>query len=79
MTLTGSPRTTKVLLKADAPEYLRLEEGDKKALKHLVKAGVILENIHYRLDNHHNLGFLKFLNEEIKKGNILIELIWLKE
>ena len=33
--------TTKVLLKSDAPEYLALEEGDKKALNHLVKAGAI--------------------------------------
>ena len=61
--------TTKVLLKADAPEFLSLEEGDKKALKHLVKAGNILENIHYQIDDHHNLGFKKFLDEEIKKNN----------
>ena len=61
--------TTKVLLKADAPEYLQLEDGDKKALKHLVKAGKILENIHYQIDDHHNLGFKKFLEEEIKKNN----------
>ena len=27
--------TTKVLLKADAPEYLSLQEGDKEALKYL--------------------------------------------
>ena len=60
---------TKVLLKADAPEYLELEDGDKKALKHLVKAGKILENIHYQIDDHHNLGFKKFLEEEIKKNN----------
>ena len=61
--------TTKVLLKSDAPEYLALEEGDKKALNHLVKAGAILENIHYQIDDHHNLGFKKFLEEEIIKGN----------
>ena len=61
--------TTKVLLKADAPEYLQLEEGDKKALKHLVKAGKILENVHYQIDDHHNLGFKKCLEEEIKKNN----------
>ena len=61
--------TTKVLLKADAPEYLQLEDGDKKALKHLVKAGKILENIHYQIDDHHNLGFIKFLEDEVKKGN----------
>ena len=61
--------TTKVLLKSDAPEYFALEEGDKKALNHLVKAGAILENIHYQIDDHHNLGFKKFLEEEIIKGN----------
>ena len=61
--------TTKVLLKADAPEFLALEEGDKKALKHLVKAGNILENIHFQIDDHHNLGFKQFLDEEIKKNN----------
>ena len=61
--------TTKVLLKADSPEYLELKDGDKKALKHLVKAGKILENIHYQIDDHNNLGFKKFLEEEIKKNN----------
>ena len=61
--------TTKVLLKADAPEYLQLEDGDKKALKHLVKAGKILENIHFQIDDHHNLGFKQFLENEIKKGS----------
>ena len=58
---------TKVLLKPDAPEYLALADGDKQALKHLVKAGDILEN--YQIDDHHNLPFKKFLEEEIKKGN----------
>ncbi len=60
---------SKILLKPDAPEYLSLEEGDKEALKYLVKAGAILENIHYQIDDHHNLPFKKFLEEEIKKGN----------
>ena len=61
--------TTKVLLKPDSPEYLSLEEGDKQALKYLVKAGAILENINLRIDDHHNLPFKKFLEEEIKKNN----------
>ena len=60
---------TKVLLKPDSPEYLSLEEGDKQALKYLVKAGAILEDIHLQIDDHHNLPFKKFLEEEIKKGN----------
>ena len=36
---------TKVLLKPDSPEYLSLQDGDKEALKYLVKAGAILEEI----------------------------------
>ena len=60
---------TKILLKSDSPEYLSLEEGDKKALKHLVKAGAILEKVHYIIDDHHNLPFKNFLEKEIKKGN----------
>ena len=60
---------TKVLLKPDSPEYLSLAEGDKEALKYLVKAGDILENIHLQIDDHHNLPFKKFLESEIEKGN----------
>ncbi len=60
---------SKILLKPDAPEYLSLEEGDKEALKYLVKAGAILEKINYQIDNHHNLPFKLFLEEEIKKNN----------
>ena len=59
---------TKTLLKANAPEYESLKEGDKIALKHLVKAGTILENIELRIDDPHNLPFKKFLEEEIKNG-----------
>ena len=60
---------TKALLKPDSPEYLSLAEGDKEALKYLVKAGDILENIHLQIDDHHNLPFKKFLESEVKKGN----------
>ena len=65
---------TKTMLKEDSPEYLNLEEGDKKALVHLVKAAYILEKINKQLDNVHNLPFEEFLNEEIKKGNKRAEL-----
>ena len=61
--------TTKVLLKPDSPEYLSLADGDKQALKHLVKAGALLEIVHYKIDDHHNVPFKNFLDEEIKKGN----------
>ena len=65
---------TKKMLKADAPEYLELAEGDKETLKHLVKAAYILEKINMQIDCHHNLEFKAFLEEEIKKGNKQAEL-----
>lgn len=66
--------TTKKMLKADAPEYLELAEGDKEALKHLVKAAYILEKINMQLDNPHNLEFKAYLEKEISKGNKQAEL-----
>ncbi|MCQ2819851.1 MAG: hypothetical protein MJ252_21510 [archaeon] len=65
---------TKKYLTCDAPEYLELAEGDKKALVFLVKSGAILEKIHYRIDCIHNIPFKAFLEEEIKKGNKQAEL-----
>ena len=65
---------TKKMLKADAPKYLELAEGDKEALKYLVKSAYILEKINMQLDCHHNLEFKKFLEEEIKNGNKQAEL-----
>lgn len=64
----------KKFLKADAPEYLALADGDKEALKYLVKAGAILEKINKRIDCKHNLPFEEFLNDEIEKGNKKAEL-----
>ena len=66
--------TTKKMLKADAPEYLELEQGDKDALKHLVKAAYILEKINMQIDCHHNLEFKEYLKKEIAKGNRQAEL-----
>ncbi|MBD5402271.1 hypothetical protein HDR58_05670 [bacterium] len=65
---------TKKFLKADAPEYLALAEGDKKALVHLCKAAVILEKINMQIDCKHNLEVKEFLEEEIKNGNKQAEL-----
>ena len=65
---------TKKMLKSDAPEYLELKDGDKEALKHLVKSAYILEKINMQLDCHHNLEFKAFLEDEIKKGNKQAEL-----
>ena len=65
---------TKKMLKCDAPEYLSLEEGDKQALKHLVKGAYILEKINMQIDCHHNLEFKEYLEKEISKGNRQAEL-----
>ena len=65
---------TKKMLEPDAIEYTSLAEGDKEALKYLVKAGDILEKINMQLDNKENLGFKKFLEDEIAKGNRQAEL-----
>ena len=66
--------TTKKMLEPTSVEYTSLEDGDKKALVHLVKAAYILEKINKQLDNHHNLPFEKFLNDEIANGNKQAEL-----
>lgn len=60
---------TKKFLKADAPEYLALAQGDKQALKHLCKAAAILEKINMQIDCKHNLEVKEYLEEEISKGN----------
>ena len=61
--------TTKKMLAVDAPEYTELAEGDKEALKHLVKAAVVLDKINMQLDNPNNLPFKEYLETEIAKGN----------
>ena len=58
-----------VLLDPNSTQYTSLEQGDKDALKYLVKAGAILEDIQLRIDEHNNIPFRNFLEEEIKKGN----------
>lgn len=60
---------TKKMLTPEAKEYLELADGDKEALKHLVKAAYILEKINMQIDCHENLEFKAFLEREIKKGN----------
>ncbi len=61
--------TTKKMLAVDAPEYLALAEGDKEALKHLVRAAVVLDKVNMQLDNPNNLPFKEYLEREIAKGN----------
>ena len=61
--------TTKKMLVPDSPEYLALSHGDKEALKHLVRAAAVLDKVEMIIDDHHNLGFKAYLEEEIAKGN----------
>ncbi len=66
--------TTKKFLTPNSPEYVALKDGDKQALKHLVKAAAVIEKINMQLDCKYNLPFKQFLEEEIKKGNKQAEL-----
>ena len=65
---------TKKFLTPESPEYVGLKDGDKQALKHLVKAASVIEKINMQLDCKYNLAFKTFLEEEIKKGNKQAEL-----
>jgi hypothetical protein len=64
----------KTFLKNDAPEYLALADGDKNALRYLVRAANILQDINLRLDHPDNIAFREFLDTEIKNGNRRAEL-----
>lgn len=66
--------TTKKMLDVDAPEYLNLSDGDKKALKNLVKAAFFIEKVYLQLDNRKNIPFKDYLNSEILKGDEQAEL-----
>lgn len=59
----------KEMLKEDSKEYAALADGDKKALKHLVKAANAINAVFMKQDNPDNLAFKKFLEEESAKGN----------
>ena len=61
--------TTKKMLEINCPEFENLAQGDKQALKHLVKAAYILDEIYLKQDNNKNIEFRKFLNEEALKNN----------
>lgn len=59
----------KEMLKEDSKEFANLAEGDKQALKHLVKAANIINQVFMKQDNPENLAFKKFLESEAEKGN----------
>lgn len=57
------------LLSYYSPEFQKLEDGDRLALKHLVKAANIIGEINMKLDDENNIPFKKYLEKEIAKGN----------
>lgn len=61
--------TTKKMLDVGCKEYETLAEGDKQALRCIVKAAYILDEIYLKQDNEKNVPFREFLKEEIEKGN----------
>lgn len=62
--------STYKLLDVCSPEYAKLQKGDKIALKHLVKAARILDNVYLKQDNPHNIEFRERLIKNAKKGSI---------
>ena len=64
----------KTMLDTNAEEYNNLADGDKTALKHLVKAANYANIIYMKQDNELNIPFKNFLEEEISKGNKQAEL-----
>ncbi len=57
------------LLSEKSREVKSLSPDELRVLMHLTRAGKIIEQISFKLENHHNFEFLDFLNDEIKKGN----------
>ena len=59
----------KEMLKEDSKEYAALADGDKEALKHLVKAAKAIDNVFMQQDNPDNLAFKAYLEQESQNGN----------
>ncbi len=62
------------MLAENAPEFEELADGDKQALKHLVKAANWANVVYMKQDNHLNIDFYNFMIDEISKGNKQAEL-----
>ena len=59
----------KKMLGVNAPEFKNLADGDKQAIKHLVKAAKYLEEANLKQDHEHNIEFREFLIEKALKGD----------
>lgn len=67
--MTTDEMTDVILLSETSPSYLALSESDKKALKHLVNAAKILNNVALMQDNSHNLSQKKALENAVATGD----------
>lgn len=67
--MTSDEMTDVVLLSDSSPAYKALAEEDKKALKHLVAAAKILNNVSLQQDNLHNLAQKKALEDAASAGD----------
>ena len=62
------------LLAPESREVKILSKDDLLTLMHLTRAAAQFDIVHFKLENHHNLEFLDYLNNEIKNGNQKAEL-----
>ena len=60
--------TTIKLLEKNSSQYNNLTEEEKEALKLLIEAAKLIEDIHLQLDNEKNKDFKDFLDRESKKN-----------
>lgn len=67
--MTSEEMTDVVLLSDSSPAYKALTEEDKKALKHLIAAAKILNNVSLQQDNSHNLAQKKALEDAASAGD----------
>ena len=51
------------------PAYKNLNEREKLVLMYLTRASFCFEKVNLKLENHKNLEFLNFLEDEIKENN----------
>ena len=62
------------LLEPTSRELKKLSKEDLLVLCHLTRAAKLMDTIHLKLENPHNLEFLNYLNAEIEKGDKKAEL-----
>ena len=60
---------TKEMLTVKTPEYEALAVGDKDALKHLVKAAYILDEVYLKQDSVKNIPFREAMKAKAKAGD----------